>query len=289
MQAMQALAPPSDNLYIADLPPGFTAESLQAIFQEYGNISQFKLLQNSGPGGKTAALVRFQSVEEATWLVENLNHNIPQGLSSPVIVKYADTPEMKAAKQGGFAMATSYGSVKGMGKAEGNGKGAARVSPYPSYGKGQSWNSWEPAPMKGFKGGMEKGKGKGKGCPIKTLHNGLLEAQALPGCGEIDNDRNALYISGLPNDTEDIDLYRIFAPFGAIAPRGVRAMRHPDGTCQGFGFVNYLESGSVQLAAATLHGTQMPGGAELIVKPKEPGKKKQQQNGLEGTPVAAQG
>ncbi|CAE7243335.1 unnamed protein product [Symbiodinium sp. CCMP2456] len=80
-------APPSDNLYIADLPPGFTAESLQAIFQEYGNISQFKLLQNSGPGGKTAALVRFQSVEEATWLVENLNHNIPQGLSSPVIVK----------------------------------------------------------------------------------------------------------------------------------------------------------------------------------------------------------
>eukprot|EP00439_Symbiodinium_sp_Y106_P024371 s341_g2.t5 len=87
MQAMQALAPPSDNLYIADLPPGFTAESLQAIFQEYGNISQFKLLQNSGPGGKTAALVRFQSVEEATWLVENLNHNIPQGLSSPVIVK----------------------------------------------------------------------------------------------------------------------------------------------------------------------------------------------------------
>ncbi|CAE7198756.1 unnamed protein product [Symbiodinium microadriaticum] len=286
---VESQAPPSDNLYIADLPPGFTAESLQAIFQEYGNISQFKLLQNSGPGGKTAALVRFQSVEEATWLVENLNHNIPQGLSSPVIVKYADTPEMKAAKQGGFAMATSYGSVKGMGKAEGNGKGAARVSPYPSYGKGQSWNSWEPAPMKGFKGGMEKGKGKGKGCPIKTLHNGLLEAQALPGCGEIDNDRNALYISGLPNDTEDIDLYRIFAPFGAIAPRGVRAMRHPDGTCQGFGFVNYLESGSVQLAAATLHGTQMPGGAELIVKPKEPGKKKQQQNGLEGTPVAAQG
>mmetsp|Transcript_644 Transcript_644/g.1434 ORF Transcript_644/g.1434 Transcript_644/m.1434 type:complete len:289 (-) Transcript_644:126-992(-) len=288
MQAMQALAPPSDNLYIADLPPGFTAESLQAIFQEYGNISQFKLLQNSGPGGKTAALVRFQSVEEATWLVENLNHNIPQGLSSPVIVKYADTPEMKAAKQGGFAMATSYGSMKGMGKAEGNGKGAARVSPYPSYGKGQSWNSWEPAPMKGFKGGMEKGKGKGK-CNIKTLHNGLLEAQALPGCGEIDNDRNALYISGLPNDTEDIDLYRIFAPFGAIAPRGVRAMRHPDGSCQGFGFVNYLESGSVQLAAATLHGTQMPGGAELIVKPKEPGKKKQAQNGLEGSPMAAQG
>ncbi|CAE7227004.1 elavl2 [Symbiodinium natans] len=289
-------APPSDNLYIADLPPGFDEPSLQQIFGEYGTVTQFKLLHNSGPGGKTAALVRFQSVEEASWLVENLDGNIPQGLNAPIIVRYADTPEMKAAKQG-HAMATwqaapPWGGMKGMGKGGCGGKGKVttmRASPYPTYSasKGQSWSPGpvaSPMGMKGmggFKGGKApsspKGKGKGK-CNIKTLINGLLEAQALPGCTDIDNDRNALYISGLPNDTQDIDLYRIFAPFGSIAPRGVRAMLHPDGTCQGFGFVNYMDSGAVQLAAATLHGTTMPGGQELTVKPKEP--KKEKENGL---------
>mmetsp|Transcript_5668 Transcript_5668/g.10144 ORF Transcript_5668/g.10144 Transcript_5668/m.10144 type:complete len:309 (+) Transcript_5668:114-1040(+) len=284
-------APPSDNLYIADLPPGFDEGSLQGIFNEYGTITQFKLLPN-GPAGKTAAMVRFQSVDEAKWLVENLDGNIPQGLTDPVIVKYADTPQIKAAKYRAFAGgATGYGPAKGnsgYGKSAGKQMApAVRAAPYSAPKGGKGKGTWVPAPAAGpswqdkggaWKGGgkaPQKGKAKGKGkCSIKALHNGLLEAQALPGCEGLDNDRNALYISGLPSDTQDVDLYRIFAPFGAIAPRGVRAMLHPDGSCQGFGFVNYVDTVSVSVAASTLNGTQMPDGNELVVKQKEPKKDK---------------
>merc|ERR1719367_1108667 len=76
-------------------------------------------------------------------------------------------------------------------------------------------------------------------CTIKVLHDGLLEARALPGVYDENrpgtgwmNDQNALYVANLPADTTDLDLYRIFAPFGAIAPKGVRAMLNEDMSCR---------------------------------------------------------
>ncbi|CAJ1430527.1 unnamed protein product [Effrenium voratum] len=254
-------APPNSNLYIADLPKDIDVATLTAIFTEYGSImpGQLKLLQT--PGRKSAAMIRFQLLEEAQWIKQELDGNIPQGLSEPIIVRYADTPEIKAAKQAGYAYGPMqqawepHAPVKGAGW-----KGATQVA--------------RPAPYTVGKGVGVPGKagGKGKSCSIKTLQNGLIEAKALPGSNEMSNDKNALYISGLPSDTQDIDLYKIFAPFGPIAPRGVRAMLYPDGTCQGFGFVNFLQPEHMQAAADLLNGTSMPDGKELVVKPKAPKK-----------------
>merc|ERR1719491_2190270 len=44
-------------------------------------------------------MVRFASVEMATWIVENLNGNIPEGLSEAVIVRFAN--DSKGDKGGG--------------------------------------------------------------------------------------------------------------------------------------------------------------------------------------------
>ncbi|CAE8622168.1 unnamed protein product, partial [Polarella glacialis] len=77
-------------------------------------------------------------------------------------------------------------------------------------------------------------------------------------------------IAGLPIDTTDLDLYKIFAPFGALFPKGVRAMLHPDGTCKGIGFVNFLDSACLEAAVQTLNGTTMPDGTVLVVKLKSP-------------------
>ena len=84
----------------------------------------------------------------------------------------------------------------------------------------------------------------------------------------------------VPFHCQDVDLYKIFAPFGAIAPKGVKAMQYPDGTCQGWGhgpqrlfllaesrelhgfkmifdarFVNYVDPMSVKAASDLLNGT----------------------------------
>jgi len=285
----------SDNLYVADLPAGIDDETLKTVFQAYGVVVQHKILPNPQIGGKTAAMIRFQSVEEAQWIVENLHGNIPQGLSDPVKVRFADTPAQKAQKRG-MGGAGAWGQDKGYDKGYGKAAGktsTVRADPYAAaggwgakgggkdagWGAAPAWGGKDAGKGKGkapaafqpaFDAGKGKGKGKGKSVGIKVLTNGLLEAQALPGAGSMDNDTNALYIAGLPNDTQDVDLYRIFAPFGAIAPKGVRAMVHPDGTCKGFGFVNYLDPSSLQSAISTLNGTQMPDGNTLTVKAKDP-------------------
>lgn len=289
-------APPSDNIYVTDLPSDFDDNDLKDVFGAYGHIVQCKVLQSGGPGGqaKCAALVRFQSEEEAAWVVDNLNGNIPQGLADPVGCRFADTPEMKAQRKGGH------------GKGEGGG-GGSRASPYGGgkgyEGRGIPWDfeggsqtrhhgGIPPRGMHNFgpvlrglaagagigKGslGMHGGKGKSKSlCTIKVLHDGLVQAKALPGGTGWINDENALYIANLPVDTADIDLYRIFAPFGAIAPKGVRAMLNEDGSCKGIGFVNFLDPMAAQAAVLTLNGTWLPDGSTLIVREKaqQPGDK----------------
>lgn len=244
------MAAPSDNLFISDLPADVDQAQVQEIFGAYGNVTSSKVL----PGqGKNAALVRFMSVEEATWVVDNLNGNIPQGLTTPIQVKYANPPGSKGPK----------GAKGGMGNWLPNGKGGDdRYSP---YGKGGT-----NGPQGGFKG-ADKGAGKGDST-IKVLKKGLQMAEALPG-GKWQNDAGAIWIGGLPTDTTDLDLYHIFAPFGSIPSNGVRAMLNEDGSCKGYGFVNYIDPAVAENVITTLNGTQLPDGSLLQVKVKGPPRK----------------
>jgi len=225
---------PSDNLFISEIPGEVDQAKVENIFGAYGTIANVKFL----PGqGKHAALVRFQTVEEAKWIVDNLNGNIPQGISTPVQVKYANS------------------SSKGGGGWNNGPAGKGAENRYTPYGKG----------------GATAGKGQAgsiaSDTSIKLLKKGLQMAEALPG-GKWSNDNGALWIGGLPNDTTDLDLYYIFATFGSIPAGGVRAMLNEDGSCKGFGFVNYIEPKAAQSAIDTLHGTELPDGALLEVKMK---------------------
>jgi len=218
----------SDNLFITGFPEGFDDESLKTIMGAYGTIAQAKVLP-AQPGRSCAAMVRFSSVEEAKWIVENVNNNIPQGLTGPVEVKYAVSKQDQMAGKGGFD----------------GGKGG----PYGGDGKG-------------------KGGGKGK-CSIRTLTKGLQDAGALPTpC----NDENTLFVGGLPHDSADADLYKMFAPFGPL--KGVKAMVDRDtGMCKGIGFVHYMDQATCQMAIGTLNGTMLPDGTWMTVKIKTEGGK----------------
>jgi len=79
---------PSDNLYICGLPMNCTEEQLRAIFSAYGGVVSVKVLPDNGKPDR-AALVRMSELSQAQWLVENVNQNIPLGLSSPIIVRFA--------------------------------------------------------------------------------------------------------------------------------------------------------------------------------------------------------
>lgn len=232
---------PIDRVMISDLPDGMGEAGVRTIFGAYGNIKSVRM------AGRNATIITFQTVEEAKWIVENLDGNIAQDMTEPVSCKYAPIIQNTFLKGGGkSARAEPYSGGAGKGGGASKGGGAAG-------GGGKPW------------GGSEVEAAPGGGCSIQILKKGLACANVLPG-GKWVNDENALCVSGLPSDTTDLDLYEIFSPFGSISWKGVRAMTNADGTCMGYGFVNFQNQKAVQLAIETLHGTIMPQGTTLRVR-----------------------
>eukprot|EP00928_Gymnodinium_smaydae_P094310 TRINITY_DN789_c0_g2_i1.p1 TRINITY_DN789_c0_g2~~TRINITY_DN789_c0_g2_i1.p1 ORF type:complete len:358 (-),score=80.75 TRINITY_DN789_c0_g2_i1:93-1118(-) len=89
--------PAGDSVFVGDLPMGIDDATLQSIFGAYGNIKSHKILPPGSTG--SAAIITFSSVDEAKWLVDNLNGNIPQGLSAAIKVRFKDN---KAGKGGPY-------------------------------------------------------------------------------------------------------------------------------------------------------------------------------------------
>merc|ERR1719375_402502 len=106
------------------------------------------------------------------------------------------------------------------------------------WGQGKGKGDWGPY-GKGKGGIVGKGKfGPATAKGIKGVIDQLI-VEGLPG-GRFDHNANSLYLTNLPPDTTNIDLYTIFSCFGAIPPRGVRVMPGIPGQ-RGYGFVNYID------------------------------------------------
>lgn len=241
-----APAGPIDTVFIGDLPAEMDDTKLNEIFGMYGNITTAKCLPPKPGSSKGAALVQFSTVDEAKWFVENLNGNIPEGLTTPVMVKFKSPPPGKG---GG-----DYGKA-------GPAAGFDRPAPYSNKGE-------------------TKGKSPGKGpssCDISAAIKGGLGK----GAGGRMPDENQLVVKGLPWNTTDLHLYQIFAPYGAIPSWGVKAMTDSQGNCDGTGYVDYLDPSSVQKAILAVQSKRLPDGTSLIVRVKQStkGKGKGKDNG----------
>eukprot|EP00401_Gymnodinium_catenatum_P018330 CAMPEP_0117484740 /NCGR_PEP_ID=MMETSP0784-20121206/14609_1 /TAXON_ID=39447 /ORGANISM="" /LENGTH=284 /DNA_ID=CAMNT_0005279313 /DNA_START=79 /DNA_END=933 /DNA_ORIENTATION=- len=274
---MAPTPPPSDNLFIGDLPAELTKEDVDRIFSSYGTVQDSRVLPPKSEGQNASALVRFASVEEASWIVENLNGNIAEGLTDPVVVRFANAPgsNWKAAgkdskggkagwgeKEGGYGAWGGWGGKGGKdGKDGKDGKAAWRPMPYGKDGKG---------PGKGL--GKMAAKGGGKPDCFKTVYSAARKGGVLGG-GHVPEDC-IIYVRNLPPDTTDLDLYKLFSPFGAIAPSGVRAMLEVDGSCKGIGFVDFSDSAAAAAAVMALDNLTMPDGSVINCTIKRPGKGK---------------
>lgn len=100
---MRATAPPANwdkvNIYIQGLPMYFDEDKLKKIFSAYGTVHRCKVVVMEEKKN-TVAFVRYAKPEDAQWVVENVSGNVPEGLHTPVTVRYAD-PKPKGDKGGG--------------------------------------------------------------------------------------------------------------------------------------------------------------------------------------------
>merc|ERR1719183_2483200 len=97
-------------------------------------------------------------------------------------------------------------------------------------------------------------------------------ASSMPinfGSGE---EGSNLYVRGLPPQADDLYLYKVFAPVGAIL--SVKAVASPEkGGCAGYGFVKYSTCEEAAKAMTLISSTPLPDGTMLQVSVKTPGGK----------------
>lgn len=236
---MPAEPPPSDNLYIWRLPFEFSDDECRSIFGVYGTVVSTKVMQAKN---SSAALVRFSSVKEATWVRQNLAGVVPEGLLVPIEVNFAESREDRSRR------APTSGAKPDK----------HRSSPYV--------NATSATPThRPHTGDREEGT-----LTAQAIVDGLHASGCMPGGTGYTNNDGALFVTGMPPDTTDLHLYKIFSPFGSIAPNGVLAATTPEGVCKGYGFINFLDSGAAQEAISILDGTELPGGRNLRVSIKTP-------------------
>ena len=184
------------NVFVTDLPAEMDEDSLKGIFGAYGTVTYGKMFQSKGKP-TCSAIVEFASIDEATWVVENVSGTVPDGLSAPVTVAFK-TKKPKGDKGGGKGKGWSddWGKGRGgdsWGKSGGGGwgKGAGGDSwgkggGGGSWGKGggDSWGGakgpWQPMFQKTWDGGKGKGKTKGPKIqdPTKVAWVGNIPAEA---------------------------------------------------------------------------------------------------------------
>lgn len=167
----------AENLYIAGLPDTMTEESTKAIFAQYGVVVSVKMLPKRKGKDDIAAMVKMGEADQAKWLIDNVNGQIPQGLAAPVEVKPA---------------------VRGLGwKGKGKGKGFMGLPPVPY-----------PVMMM-----MMKGKGKGKGMfPMMNMMMGKGKGKG-GGLNDFTADKK-VWVGDLPDTVTYEQLMTHFSSIG---------------------------------------------------------------------------
>ena len=89
-----------DLVFIDGLPPRITRNESERIFAGYGRVVMCMVLGPARPGHPASALIRFGSIQEATWIVTNLNRNVPEGLEYPIKARCGMAALMNGGEEG---------------------------------------------------------------------------------------------------------------------------------------------------------------------------------------------
>lgn len=86
----------SDKLFISGLPVDATEDLITSVFSQYGLLISSKILPVGVGKTELSALVHMGDINMAKWLVENVNGNMPVGMSTPVNISFASDPGLPA-------------------------------------------------------------------------------------------------------------------------------------------------------------------------------------------------
>ena len=77
---------PCEQLLVSNLPFNITLTQFREIFEAYGRVVNAMLMLGRGKG-----YITYSSIDEARWIAENLDNNIPAGLDTFVNIQFASS------------------------------------------------------------------------------------------------------------------------------------------------------------------------------------------------------
>eukprot|EP00913_Durusdinium_trenchii_P025555 g23986.t1 len=92
--------PPSETLFVTGLPMDVTQEFTKDIFSQYGSVKEVTVLPVAAGKTAAAAFVILHTVDDAKWIVEHVNGNVPQNLTDPVTVVFATPRDSRPGGKG---------------------------------------------------------------------------------------------------------------------------------------------------------------------------------------------
>ena len=105
------------NIFIRDIPID-DENTLKTVFGAYGTVVYGKILPSKGT--TQAAIIEFQNTDEAKWVGENVNGNMPEGISAPLQIAFKTAGKGKGGKGKGKGGMIRCGGCSGGGCGGGN-------------------------------------------------------------------------------------------------------------------------------------------------------------------------
>jgi len=239
------------NLFIANLPLNFTEDELERVFGASGEIVRSKILVDHATGvSKGCGFVLFSKTAEADEAVAKLNGRILDlpgfCFTHPLVVKKAKDENRPNAAAAAATAAAHYG---------GGGGGGGYSTAYRSTPVHVIHHHYNAAAAAKDKEGVEGGT-DGELVPrFKTYDSGAAAAAGVSAAPASSSSPpgHALYVYGIGSLATELDLYALFAPFGAIVK--VFVVREAATRAgKGFGFVTFGDYRDACLAVQTLNG-----------------------------------
>lgn len=228
------------KLFFASVPDTATEQEIRPLFEPYGEIDHFVVLKTTDGRGRGCGFCQYIDSSSCERALNELNQNVTlPGAKGPIQVRYADTPEQKAARQrekmmGGPPGGGNFGG--GMNPMGMNPVMANYPMPNPAMGYGVP-GGYMPGPVDGM-GYDPHGMGAyggpppmqqampGMGPPPPAAAGGGRKEQGPPGAN--------LFVYNIPVEFGDPDLYSTFAPFGPVVSANVFIDKHTQRS-KGFG------------------------------------------------------
>lgn len=255
------------NLYISNLPPDMTLERLNALFGQFGAITNSRVSQGIG-------FVCYETRQQAEEAIATMNGQTPLPAAGPIVVKFANKPNCNknaprpAARLGPAAPLAYNGAAvfNGAPPAAFNGSHAlsaafgARPTPFgPGYPQG-SPPPLLPSPGKAL---PFINKGQQRFNPMAASNHSPLPllgapSSPVPMLGSAPSHQTTVYVYNIGEETEELALWQLFGPYGAID--SIKVIKDPETKKnKGFAFVNMREYDEAAMAIQALNGYALNG------------------------------